>query len=70
MSAPVIHTWRVYLAGQSRRKYIKVRSEYWRIDSGAAVFRTRRGEEYPCNVHTFAAGIWSDVCEHVVGEKA
>jgi hypothetical protein len=70
MKDPLIRTWRVYLAGQSRRKFIKVRSEYWRIDSGAAVFRTSNSAGYPTNVHTFAAGIWSDVCEHIVGEKA
>lgn len=68
-NAPTIRTWRVYLAGQSRRKFIKVRAEYWRIDYGAAVFRNSSYIGYPTNVHTFAPGIWSDVCEHIVGEK-
>jgi hypothetical protein len=66
----MIHTWRVYLVGKPRRSYIKVRSEYWRVDNGAAVFRTRQIEGYPRNIHTFAAGVWSDVCEHVVGGTA
>lgn len=65
----VLHTWRVYLTGKPRRGYVKVRAEYWRIDNGAAVFRTSNAGGYPTNVHTFAPGIWSDVCEHIVGER-
>jgi len=66
---PVLHTWRVYLVGKPRRGYIKVLAEYWRIDAtGAAVFRTTTAGTYPINVHTFASGVWSDVCEHIVGE--
>lgn len=68
MKEPVLKTWRVYLVGKTRKTYVKVRAEYWRIDNGAAMFRINNAGGYPINVHTFAPGVWSDVCEHIAGK--